>query len=412
LNRTNAVSMLTAKPVKYFSADFTMYNQCIPYQVADSSPVFWEDDCLIAYLRKGSGTVCVNTVPYPVEAGSLFILHANHVFQFLAGEDQLLELELLLFPYPEMMYLLDQASFNSMAADADLFSFAGVALDSRESQKAGRLLDTYREEADRRDRYSYMIRYSILAQLSQICFLGSLRQKRIKAAEEEPLCARLLTFIYRNCVQDLTPKDVAAGFGAGVPQLNRELRQVCGHSFWHVLNRARINCAYGGMLQSNVSLRTLSYLAGFSSETAYYRAFKTFKGCSPDEFKEKMKAPGGPVLKHADSKFSEIMAYLFENFTKPIDSKTGAKALFLSEDSINRTLCARYGLKTSFSRIMTTLRLRYARGLLGVSLLPVCDIAVNSGFKNVHTFIRLFKKEYGLTPGQYRAQLMSGADSQ
>ena len=33
------------------------------------------------------------------------------------------------------------------------------------------------------------------------------------------------------------------------------------------------------------------------------------------------------------------------------------------------------------------------------------DVAVNSGFCNITTFIRVFKKYEGMTPGQYREWL-------
>lgn len=52
--------------------------------------------------------------------------------------------------------------------------------------------------------------------------------------------------------------------------------------------------------------------------------------------------------------------------------------------------------------------MHFAAGLLAVSDLPVCDVALEAGFHSVHTFIRLFKSEYGETPTQYRDRKKEG----
>lgn len=70
------------KPIPYFSRDFSKYTQIFNYSIGGESPFFGEYDCLIVYVRAGSGRVLVNQTPYDLEPGCIGILHSYHVFRF------------------------------------------------------------------------------------------------------------------------------------------------------------------------------------------------------------------------------------------------------------------------------------------------------------------------------------------
>lgn len=63
-------------------------------------------------------------------------------------------------------------------------------------------------------------------------------------------------------------------------------------------------------------------------------------------------------------------------------------------------------LGTTFSELINSYRVVYAKKLLQENSLYVLDfIAEESGFASVNSLLRAFKKETGLTPGQYRKTL-------
>ncbi|MGG4047402.1 helix-turn-helix domain-containing protein [Paenibacillus favisporus] len=39
---------------------------------------------------------------------------------------------------------------------------------------------------------------------------------------------------------------------------------------------------------------------------------------------------------------------------------------------------------------------------------PVTEIAFDSGFNSLRSFYRVFKKEYGMTPNEFRRSLLEG----
>jgi two-component system, response regulator YesN len=59
-------------------------------------------------------------------------------------------------------------------------------------------------------------------------------------------------------------------------------------------------------------------------------------------------------------------------------------------------------MKQSFVDYLTEQRLSHARKLLKQTTLPIREIAVQSGYINEKYFMKLFKKNTGMTPGDYR----------
>ncbi|MGM9864343.1 MAG: helix-turn-helix transcriptional regulator, partial [Lepagella sp.] len=57
----------------------------------------------------------------------------------------------------------------------------------------------------------------------------------------------------------------------------------------------------------------------------------------------------------------------------------------------------------TFSQFVTRYRLETACGLLKTSQKQVSEICFSVGFNDLPHFIRVFRKKYGMSPSQYRA---------
>lgn len=62
------------------------------------------------------------------------------------------------------------------------------------------------------------------------------------------------------------------------------------------------------------------------------------------------------------------------------------------------------GTGRNFTDLLRSVRLRRAKSLLLSTPLSVDEISYMTGYENAATFIRLFKAEYGTTPGKFRQQ--------
>lgn len=117
----------------------------------------------------------VNQTPYDLEPGCIGILHSYHVFRFENSSSVPLDIQVLVYPYPEMV-LMDFTQQNTgtedgSACDCSVFS----PLDTAEREKVESLLDTFQEELNVPDNTTPLIRNCLFIQLRQIHISGSCR---------------------------------------------------------------------------------------------------------------------------------------------------------------------------------------------------------------------------------------------
>ncbi len=96
----------------------------------------------------------------------------------------------------------------------------------------------------------------------------------------------------------------------------------------------------------------------------------------------------------------EIKQYLKKNYTKPLQLKDIARLYGFNEKYAGRLFKATTGI--SFSQYLNYLRLKAAKNELLDTENSVLEISLNSGFENVTYFNRIFKKNFGVTPTEFR----------
>ncbi len=101
-----------------------------------------------------------------------------------------------------------------------------------------------------------------------------------------------------------------------------------------------------------------------------------------------------------------IAAYIDENLDNPGLSLVDiGDAVGLSASYVSRVFKEHYG--TNYVDYLNRRRIDSARELLKQMDLPVHQVASLAGFANLQTFIRVFKKYEGLSPGRYRSAVLS-----
>ena len=98
-----------------------------------------------------------------------------------------------------------------------------------------------------------------------------------------------------------------------------------------------------------------------------------------------------------------IVAYIGENFRDPdLSLEKMAEDFDMSYHHMSRLFneC----MQMSFSVYLAGLRLEYSTELLGATNISVEQVAQQAGFLQSGSFIRVFKKYYGITPGTYREE--------
>ncbi|MCD8218522.1 MAG: AraC family transcriptional regulator [Clostridiales bacterium] len=104
---------------------------------------------------------------------------------------------------------------------------------------------------------------------------------------------------------------------------------------------------------------------------------------------------------HAEEKLKEILTHIQNHFSEPLSIHDLATVCHFSETYLMNFFRKHTG--TTCVEYINRCRLSRAAAALEETDLPIMDIALESGFRNVSYFNKLFKNRFGRTPGEYRA---------
>lgn len=112
-----------------------------------------------------------------------------------------------------------------------------------------------------------------------------------------------------------------------------------------------------------------------------------------------------PTPNASSALISAVTAYIQEHFREPdLNVAALAQRFYVSREHLSRSF--KSYTNESISRYITDLRMQEFRyGLVaGKNILPAC---LESGFSDYSSFVKSFRKLYGITPVEYREQLRS-----
>lgn len=96
----------------------------------------------------------------------------------------------------------------------------------------------------------------------------------------------------------------------------------------------------------------------------------------------------------------QILVTIDASLTGDLSLKRFANELFLNTSYLSALFKKEVGV--TLTDYVNQSRIAYAKKLLRSTTLPIQDIAIKSGISDVHYFTRLFRKETGMSPREYR----------
>ncbi|MCD8157476.1 MAG: AraC family transcriptional regulator [Clostridiales bacterium] len=96
----------------------------------------------------------------------------------------------------------------------------------------------------------------------------------------------------------------------------------------------------------------------------------------------------------------KIINYITANYSEPITRESLAKEFNLSKVYISKIFSDNF--KMNLRTYLGQVRTRKAAELLRTTNFTVTAISSLTGFESEHTFNRVFKQNFGKTPGAYR----------
>ena len=96
----------------------------------------------------------------------------------------------------------------------------------------------------------------------------------------------------------------------------------------------------------------------------------------------------------------DAVRFIKNNYLRDICQADVAENINVTRSHLSRMFNRDMGI--GIPAYLTELRLEKAKELLRETSLKVSEVAVKTGFSDMMNFIRVFKKNEGITPGQYR----------
>lgn len=95
-----------------------------------------------------------------------------------------------------------------------------------------------------------------------------------------------------------------------------------------------------------------------------------------------------------------VLHFLNDHYTEPLTRKTIAQAVGYNESHISHIFSDT--LKITLTEYITSLRINDALELLKSTSLTISQIALSAGFGSIRSFNRVFLRQTGMTPTEYR----------
>lgn len=111
----------------------------------------------------------------------------------------------------------------------------------------------------------------------------------------------------------------------------------------------------------------------------------------------------GSAQKSAEA-IRRAAAYITENYSRNITTKEIADAAFLSRSYMSELFVQTYGMPPHEYLVMY--RLSHVKERLLNTGISVSEIAESTGFRDVFTLSRVFKQKFGISPSEYRKQML------
>ncbi len=113
------------------------------------------------------------------------------------------------------------------------------------------------------------------------------------------------------------------------------------------------------------------------------------------------------LSKETKSKLSgDIEEYVKKNYKDNISISSLSESLFVSQSHINRIMKTEFG--STFKSYLDKVRIDAAKNLLVSTALNINSVSEEVGFNSNRTFLRIFKKQVGCLPREYRERKIKG----
>jgi AraC-like DNA-binding protein len=221
--------------------------------------------------------------------------------------------------------------------------------------------------------------------LIELTPMTPLQEQELTAALQSGEANRPIELI-SLCLEQLSLK------GAGAPQLYAFAKEVIAKVL-----RAMVGCnlEIGSFVERHNPYDRLTHCASLDE----LRSFLSALIRDSSQQVQEQKAQQDPIKDF-------VMNYVQHHYNQDISLESAARRLNMSRNYLSTYFREKTGM--TFTDYLNTFRIARAKELLSVKDIQIQEVATQIGYLNTNSFIRMFKKISGMTPGEYRRSLLLG----
>ena len=162
------------------------------------------------------------------------------------------------------------------------------------------------------------------------------------------------------------------------------------------------------------SFSKLVVLTGYDEYSYMRRAIQygsfdyLLKPIDPDILNDTLSRALADVVKESsEDPIAQIGTYIEQHFAEELSLQGMSERFYLSREYISRRFKQQYGV--NLSEYVLTIRMNEAKRLLETSRQRIYEVAQAVGFSDDKYFRKVFKKQVGVTPNEFREQVQRQA---
>lgn len=249
---------------------------------------------MIMPIREGYRVIAGNHV-YDLEEGDIVIINTGVLHSLEApptGERVILQFNIsLLHSLKEMETLLTMlppiTCLRKTDVDSNLYGYMKKRMEC--------IIEEYKEKQPFCEAVIYADLITMFAALGRRATQGMYNRTReqagntaVKQKEYMETVLNACSYINHHYQENITLEQVASISGFSKFHFTRIFKQCMDMTFYEYLNEKRITKAEELLYTTVMSITDIAMNSGFSSIRAFNRTFKSIKGCSPSEYRNKL----------------------------------------------------------------------------------------------------------------------------
>lgn len=268
----------------------TQFNVSYTIDVNYLNKLHWHPFLEILVSLADGNRVSVNFNNYPMKVNDILIIYPGDLHSIEGSSPH----SYLILQLPNDLF----TGVNALRDNTSLFSqYPFIPYDPTSSRLESMvlLLKTFADTSLSEDTFKEVRMYSLLLRFFELAGRFCLEQQKaspsMETATEQKLVKRMAEaclFISQNCTKPLTLEEVAAQMGISKSYFANLFKRYTNTTFVTFLTAERIKHAQMLFRNQNNHIIDIAFDSGFTSLSAFNRAFKKITGMSPSQFRETM----------------------------------------------------------------------------------------------------------------------------